>query len=43
MTMSANIFANDDEDEDDDDDNEPSTDIEIGDDPHETERKLPMM
>jgi hypothetical protein len=43
MTMSANIFADDDEAEDDDHDNEPLADIEIGDDPDETERKLPVM
>jgi hypothetical protein len=33
----------DDNDEDDDDDDDPLTEIEIGDDPDETEKKLPVM
>jgi hypothetical protein len=44
MTMSANIFGSMDGDDDDDDDNEdPLTEIEIGDDPDETSKKLPVM
>jgi hypothetical protein len=41
----SNIFGkNDDDDEDDDDDDdEPGTDIEIGDDPDETKKKIPVM
>lgn len=44
MTMSATYFRNDDDDDDDDsDDDDPSTETEIGDDPEETQKKLPIM
>ncbi len=45
MTMSAPDYEDDgdDDDDSDDDDTDPLTEIEIGDDPNETEKKLPVM
>ncbi|MCW3106872.1 MAG: hypothetical protein JWQ09_1378 [Segetibacter sp.] len=46
MTMLANITGKDDDDDDDnddDDDDDPLTEPEIGDDPNETKKKIPVM
>jgi hypothetical protein len=43
VTMLATGHNDDDEDDDDEDSNDPLTEIEIGDDTNETEKKLPVM